>query len=121
MMAGMAEESISSASAIFAENQNFMVTGMQKTLIFNGDIEKAYQCPRCNRMTAFYYDSYNNGTEQKPDIRHVFECSNCDLFFRMPRGRKKRSYINMNDDEGFDLCELTEIASSYKYGFKPIS
>ena len=74
-------------------------------------------CPICGRKAMLHDKEYINGNFKS--IRNIYECENCEMFFRMPRGgMKKRSYINLNEDKRSDLVDLTETISSFEYGFK---
>lgn len=83
------------------------------------DLAGRMNCPICGRKAMLHDKEYINGDFKK--IRNIYECENCELFFRMPRGgMKKRSYINLNEDARGDLVDLTETIASVKYGFTEV-
>jgi len=77
------------------------------------DPHETRQCPQCGGLSTF--DDIEFCNENMKRTRLIYHCGSCDLYWRKIRGkRKKRAYINCNDDEITDVLDYME--GTIRYG-----
>ena len=78
--------------------------------------EKSYICPMCGGDSYIHDRDFFNPSMNLS--RNVYYCGGCYLYYGKPRGgKKKRSYINLNDRQSMDLVDELDYESQMKWGF----